>query len=219
MPISGSFVLGDSTGRIMSFSSIYNRLSTSSSVALTTPGAIYDLLSESSSLTASQKRNRSESHTFVLGAAQGITIGDSGTIDGNGSFGRYIQVGVNKETVDGVPSAPSLRLDYPGNMWRFRWVVKGGNRSISVSAKQNSTGSYRPSMVIKANSNIGLNYDVSSSAADGAGWVTIGPITFTATSGSSEAVWVELHNNNYNIISSNGGLTAVPAYFDHIIAS
>ncbi len=218
MPISGSFVRGNSTGRIMSFSSVYNKLSTSSSVALTSPGAIYNLLSESSSILSILNRNRSEAEVFVIGAAQGIGVGESATIDGNGSFGRHLQIGVNKETTEGTPSAPSLRLDYPGNMWRFRWVVKVGNRSMSVSAKQNSTGSaYRPSMVIKANTAVGLMYDVSSSAADGAGWVTIGPVTFTA--GASDVLWVELHNNNYNSPTINGTIPAIPAYFDHIVAT
>jgi hypothetical protein len=155
------------------------------------------------------------------GFAQGIAFSAPTTIDGAGSFGRHMQVGVNQDTTQGSPSPPSLRLDFPGNMWRFRWVTKEGARSISVLSMQNSTGSYRPSMIIKANPNIGLNNDLSASAANGSGWVNIGPIMFTSL--APDVVWVELHNNNYGLsnlnASGNPEFVKTPAYFDHIIIS
>ena len=140
----------------------------------------------------------------------GIHMGGPTSVRGDTSFGRHMQIGVVKNTTDGNPSSPSLSLLIPG-MWRFRWVVKAGTRSISIYAKQNSTGSaFRPSLIVKANPNVGLNNDISGSAPAGSGWQTIGPVSFTST--GTDVVWVELWNNNLNTISQ-------PALFDHIVAT
>ncbi len=219
MPISGSFVRADWSGRVTSFNGMMNRLMTESGSFVNT-GAIYNRLSDSSSITNSFYRNRSAAESNVQGIIQGLEFSTTPTtMDGAGSFGRHMQVGVNKQTTDGSPSSPSLQLDYPGNMWRFRWTVKGGNRSISILAKQNSTGSNRPQMIIKANSNVGISSDLTVAAPDGAGWVIVGPITFTVPSGSTDVIWVELHNNNYAVKDTMAELIKTPAYFDHIIAS
>jgi hypothetical protein len=181
-------------------------------------GVIYNRLMDSSSVTRSFYRNRSAAESNVQGIIQGLEFSTTPTtMDGAGSFGRHMQTGVNKQTTDGSPSSPSLQLDYPGSMWRFRWVVKAGNRSISVLAKQNSTGSYRPSIIVKANSNVGINFDLSASAAAGGDWTKIGPISFNVS--GSDVVWVELHNNNYGVPNMNGSLASYPAYFDHIVAT
>lgn len=143
-----------------------------------------------------------------IGALKGVYLGGVTSVIGNSPGGSHLRTGVSKNTTDGHPNPPCLSLDTP-TMWRFRWVVKTGTRSIYVSANQNSTGSLnRPSLIVRSNPSIGLNNDISGSAPDGVGWTTIGPVTFSAT--GTDVVWVELWNNNYAFINT-------PALFDHII--
>ena len=214
MPISGSFVRADWSGRVQLFVGTADKLMTDSG-SVVKYGAIYDRLIDSGSVTCSFYRNRAEAESGVQGAIQGIAFNNPSSIDSSGTFGRHMQVGVNKQTSDGSPTSPCLQLDYPGNMWRFRWVVRPGSRQISVLAKQNSTGSsYRPSLVVKANSTLGINSDLSAAAPASGDWVKIGPISFTTT--GSDVVWVELHNNNYATKNSNSEIMKNPAYFDHI---
>jgi hypothetical protein len=150
----------------------------------------------------------------VTGALQGISVGGPGSINGDGTLGRILQVGVLRNNSDGSPLQPSLQVDIPnspgvGGFWRFQWGVKVGTRTIQVNCKQAVNLSPRPTMVIKANSGV-LASDVSTSAPSGTGWVTIGPVTITAL--STGMLWVELHNN-YTAASSS------PAYFDHIVVT
>jgi len=221
MAISGSFVRGDWAGPASGpFLAILDNNTKSGSVynmtAIRDTGTII-----SATPTASFAfRERGIGEQKVVGYLQGTSFGEGSTMDGAGSFGRHLQVGLSKETTDGSPTAPSLKLDYPGSMWRFRWVVKTGNRSLTIAAKQNSTGSlYRPSVIIRKNPSIGLNADISASAPNGAGWVTIGPINFTVS--GSDVVWVEMHNNNnsWSMQSWDGMLQPAPCWFDHIVAS
>lgn len=147
---------------------------------------------------------------WVIGALRGISLGGPTCVDCDGTFGRHLTPGVTQSMSDGNPSAPCLKLEFP-SFWRFRWVVKAGSRTVSVNAKQTGTiltSSLRPTVVVKANPNIGLNADISGSAVASQGWVTIGPVSFIAT--TSGVTWVELHNNN-----TNEGDT--PTYFDHIV--
>ncbi len=152
------------------------------------------------------------------GVLRGICLGGLTGIDGDTSLGRHLQVGVTQSIVEGSPSPPSLQLTIPG-FWRFRWVITPGQRRISVYTKQNSTGSYRPSLVVKANSSVGIANDLSGSAPDGTGWQTIGPIVFTAT--GTGVVWVELHNNEIGMYNNLFPAVAYnnPAYFDHIVTT
>lgn len=97
-----------------------------------------------------------------------------------------------KDTTQGDPSQPSLRIDGKG-VWRFRWAVSSGTRTISVSVKQALNISPRPTLVVKANAAIGVNSDVTGTAGSSATWVTIGPVT--ASPSSDGALWVELRAN------------------------
>lgn len=97
-----------------------------------------------------------------------------------------------KNTSEGDPSQPSLELIANG-VWRFRWVVQSGTRGVSVNVKQSVNYSPRPSIIVKANPDIGVNADVTATAGSGTGWVTIGPANITPS--SAGAVWVELHAN------------------------
>lgn len=215
--ISGSFVRANWSGRAVSpFTTDRERITDSGSAAY--GSATRDYVGEF--LTSSYYpilRNRTGEPKSV-GYAQGLAFGSPTSLDGGGSFGRHMQVGINKDTTIGNPAAPSLRMDYPG-MWRFRWVVKQGRRSVSVYAMQNSSGSYRPSMVIKANPNVGLTADLMERATYVPGWTTIGPLYFTST--GTDVVWVELHNNNYAepSVFQEPESMATPCYFDHIVTT
>lgn len=145
----------------------------------------------------------------VIGHMRGISLGGPVSINGDSTFGRSLQVGVVENFVDGSPSAPCLQLSIPG-FWRFRWSVKPGDRTIRVSARQAANLAPRPSMVVTANPSAGIPTDLTATAASSTGWVTIGPITFTAT--AAGVVWVELHNNCVSLYDT-------PALFDHIIAT
>ena len=216
MPISGSFIRGNQSGRFFA------------------PRAVKNMVAESSSLVGLsfiKNRGGESSSIGIIGAyvaiqqrgsygyGRGISYNaDNSNIDSGGTSTRQMQIGVGKNTTEGSPTAPSLQLDYPG-MWRFRWVVKGSMKTVSVQANQNSTGSNRPSMVVKANPDVGLFFDISASAADGTGWATIGPLSVTPTGTGS--LWVELWNNNtyYPTIGYPDGTVLRPALFDRIITT
>lgn len=110
-----------------------------------------------------------------------------------------------QDAVEGTPTAPSLRLDALG-VWKFRWTVPIGTRTISISVKQAVNASPRPTLIVKANASIGVNADVTGTAPSGTSWVTIGPVTITPS--SAGAVWVELWNNLDRQIGT------APCYFD-----
>lgn len=105
--------------------------------------------------------------------------------------GQYYVLGA-KDTSEGNPSQPSLRLDKKGK-WRFRWVVASGTRTISIDVKQAVNVDPRPTLVVKANPSIGVNSDVTGTAGSSTGWVTIGPVTAEPT--SDGVLWVELRVN------------------------
>lgn len=167
-----------------------------------------DVVISASELLYSGSNTHGVATQGVNGYLQGINLGPT-SIHGDSPMGRNLQVGVTQSLTEGLPSPPSLQLDIPG-FWRFRWAVKAGARAIYVSAKQDiSSGSYRPSMIVRNNPQVGLYTDLSGSAASAAGWQQI-PLSFTAT--GNGVVWVELCNNdtsNYNN----------PAFFDHIITT
>ena len=146
----------------------------------------------------------------VVGYLKGISLGGPTSLLSDTTFGRHLQIGVRQDTVEGNPSAPCLALDFPG-FWRFRWGVAAGSHTLSVLAKQvsNVTGK-RPSIIVKANPDIGVSVDVSASAGGSAGWVTIGPVTVTPT--SAGVLWVELWNNDTDTFDS-------PAFFDHRVTT
>lgn len=214
---SGSFVRGIGSGRFTAPPSAYREV-------LPGPGLSgYNVITRDAIPTAGLSGFVSASNSNIrrgsYGYLQGIAyIGDMTTINGEGATLKHMQVGVGKNSVEGSNTPPCLQLDYPG-MWRFRWVIKGGTKTVSVLTKQNSTGSLRPSMVVKANPLIGVPYDISASAANANSWTTIGPISVTPTGTGS--VWVELHNNmtDYPSIMADDQEVLHPALFDHIVTT
>lgn len=148
----------------------------------------------------------------IIGITRGLNLGGPTTTDGNDTFGlRNYVFGMSKDTTnEGSPSAPCIRLEYPGTFWRFRWVVKPGQRRIALRVKQVKTYTgQRPTLIVKANSNVGLTSDQVAVAPEGIDWVVLGPIIFTST--GTDMVYVEVHNNLQ--------LSDCPLFFDHIVAT
>jgi hypothetical protein len=144
----------------------------------------------------------------IAAFVQGISLGGPTSITGDDTYMRALQFGVTKSLAEGNPNAPSLQLTQAG-LWKFRWVVKPGQRRISVRVKQaRSYPGMRPSMTIKANANVGLSSDNVIAAPDGLDWVVM-QFVFTAT--GTDVVFVELRNNLY--------VEGYPAYFDHIVVT
>ena len=148
--------------------------------------------------------------------ARGISFGGievTSTDSGTAPMRNYLCGVAGKNTTEGSPSQPSLELTAPES-FRFRWVVSSGNRTISINAKQKTFGTptdQRPSLVVRANRTVGLDFDLSASAANGDNWTTIGPLSFTAT--STGVLWVEMRNNLHLSYPSSS------VYFDHIVAT
>lgn len=151
----------------------------------------------------------------VVGHVQGISLGGPTSVTGEDTYGtRNYLMGWGKNPSEGSATAPCLEFLHPG-MWRFKWVVKPGQRRISIRTKQvkNFSGQ-RPSMTIKKNTNVGINSDIVTYAPTGSDWVTIGPVIFTAT--GTDMVWVELRNNLH---MSEYPVSQSKALFDHIIVT
>ena len=227
--ISGSMVRGNYAGRFSIFANnttytIHDRQLDASGKAST--NFIHDRQLDAS-VTFSYNNSISSSKSSlpkVWGFIRSIAMGGATSPDSSGNFGNHMTYGLTKETVQGSPTPPSLRLDYPSN-WRFRWIVNPGVRTISVNAQQyitsSASGSFTPSVIVKANPNVGLKTDISGSIPNILGWQTIGPLSFTAT--NTDVVWVELHHNNYvSFLLGNGCFTEIPSssvYFDHIVVT
>jgi hypothetical protein len=154
--------------------------------------------------------SRNPMSSSVVGFLRGISFGGLSTMYGNDTGGiKDFQVGMKKNTTEGSPATPSLELSIPG-MFRFRWSLTVGSRSVSIRVKQaDLVATQRPTLVIRANSDVGVNSDLTATAAAGSDWTTIGPITFSAT--AVGMVWVEVYNNLQVLNTS--------AYFDHIVVT
>lgn len=127
---------------------------------------------------------------------------------------RLMQSGVVKNTTEGSPASPCLELSRYG-LFRFRWAVSPGVRTLSVSVKQPSNRLNYPTMTLLANSSVGLGADVVGTSPGGTGWVTIGPLSFTAS--AFGVVTVEFRNNCDRATLPYQG-TYAPCYFDHLVA-
>lgn len=123
-------------------------------------------------------------------------------------LGNQYQIIGGEDATQGDPATPCIRLDNQGR-FRFRWKMASGTRTISINVKQAINISPRPTLIVKANPDIGINSDQSATAGAGTGWVTIGPITVNPS--SDGAVWVEVWNN---LITQMRG---TPCYVDHAV--
>lgn len=114
-----------------------------------------------------------------------------------------------KETVEGN-AQPCLRMDVMFSM-PFRWIIQAGTRTVKVDVKQPINLAPRPRLRILANPAIGINADVDTDAASGAGWLTIGPVTINP---SSDGVLKVLLMNLYD-----GPIGAGPCYWDNLVVT
>ena len=101
----------------------------------------------------------------------------------------FLALDAGRDDTEGSASAPSLYLPR-GGVISLRIPIAAGGRTLTIKAKQPSTTLLRPSVRLLRNAAIGLNADVSASAPAGSDWVTIGPLTFTAT--AKGGVMIEL---------------------------
>jgi hypothetical protein len=143
----------------------------------------------------------------VAGYAQGISLGGQSAITGE-TYERHLQFSVSKTIAQGSPSSPALEMLYPG-MFRFRWVVRPGQRTVSIRVKQPFNITPRPTLTLKSNASIGIPADIVATAGSSTDWITIGPITATVT--TLGVVWVEMRNNLLNAYT--------PCYWDHIVVT
>lgn len=120
--------------------------------------------------------------------------------------GDYAALG-GRDNAEGFSSQPSLRLDARG-VYSFLWAMTAGARALSISVKQAANADPRPSVVIRANPEIGINADITTVAGSGTGWVTIGPIAVNPA--QAGCVRVELRNN-YNAM-----IFTAPCYWDNL---
>lgn len=150
----------------------------------------------------------------VVGCLTGICLGNNSPNGDDGMGLRSFSPSITQSFDAGNPSSPCLEISQPG-YWRFRWVVKPGQRRISVRVKQiKAFPNMRPTMVIKSNPLVGLNSDAIVTAPYGIDWTVIGPYVFTAT--NIGLVFVELHNN---LAMSESPVMESKALFDHIIVT
>lgn len=108
--------------------------------------------------------------------------------------GQLYLAGLTKDSNDGNPSAPCMKITGPHRR-TFLWPVTSGTRTISVDVKyspDNGAG-HRPKMIIKANAEVGITTDTTTEAPSDAGntWVTIGPITINPN--ATGVIEVELY--------------------------
>lgn len=98
--------------------------------------------------------------------------------------GERLAMGLTESLTEGNPAAPSMRLDRPHRR-RFLWPVASGARTISVDVKYTvdpGVGS-RPKLVIRANTDIGVNSDIVTEASSAVNsWQTIGPVSVSPSS-------------------------------------
>ena len=150
----------------------------------------------------------------VVGFLTGICLGNNSPNGDDGMGLRSFSPVVTQSFSEGNPTTPCLEITQPG-YWRFRWVVKPGQRRISVRVKQiKAFPNMRPTMVIKSNPLVGLNSDAIVTAPDGIDWTVIGPYVFTAT--NAGVVFVELHNN---LAMSESPIVESKALFDRIVVT
>ena len=97
------------------------------------------------------------------------------------NVGPQYMVRGGRNNTEGNPAAPSLEMVMPGS-WSLLWRVETGSRTFSIDVKQAANTSPRPIVTIHANTEIGVNSDVTGTAGSSATWVTIGPLAAAPTS-------------------------------------
>ena len=130
----------------------------------------------------------------ALSAVFSVQVGGAG--GGQSGSPAKMGFGVFEDLSDGNPSSPSMGMWFPTS-FSFRWVVLPGTHTIQANVKQDIDIGPRPTMVVKANSSIGVNSDVTATAPLNSGWCVVGPATITAT--AQGVLIVELISNTTSV--------------------
>ena len=152
------------------------------------------------------------SSIMTAGVMSAVSFGEPHSVYGQDTYGvRPYVYGMERDDTQGSPNSPCIRLDYPVSMFRFRWVVKPGQRRVSVRVKQqiHNFPSQLPTMIIKSNSNVGVPTDIITTAPSTNDWTLIGPVVLTIT--GTDVLFVEIWNN---LLLSN-----TPLFIDRIVAT
>ena len=102
----------------------------------------------------------------------------------------------SQNTSDGSPSQPCLEFKDANGLFRFRWAVKSGSRTLSIKVANITGLTPYPTVTIRANVAIGVNADVVGTAIAGTGWQTIGPLSVSPS--SDGVLIVELYSGGFN---------------------
>lgn len=92
-----------------------------------------------------------------------------------------------RDDLEGSPTPPSLRV-VGGGVMHFRLPVDTGVRALSVKCRETSTLVPRPVLRVRSNVEVGLQVDLEATAPSGVDWVTVGPLTFTASAKGGIAI-------------------------------
>lgn len=110
-------------------------------------------------------------------------------ICGGNAGDEYHVLDGGRDDEDGSPTPPSFSMPWGGTI-RLRLGIEAGPRSVSVKVKQPSATLPRPTMRIMPNAEVGIATELIATAPTGEGWVTVGPIAFTAT--AAGGIFLEL---------------------------
>lgn len=99
-------------------------------------------------------------------------------------------------TTDGSPAQPCLEFSDCNALFRFRWAVKAGTRTLSIKVANVTGLTPYPTVTIRANPAIGVNADVVGTALAGTAWQTIGPLSVSPS--SDGVLLVELYSGGVN---------------------
>lgn len=138
---------------------------------------------------------------FMFGVCgpSGYTVGDPAnlsaflTMPENTSMSMLRGLWRNKNQRDdtkGNPSAPSQRHSQYGYLKKLFVPVDAGARTVSLDClmDQDPGASFRPQLIVRANSDIGISSDVVVTAASGTSWQTL-TASFTAKNQGVVEVW------------------------------
>lgn len=142
------------------------------------------------------------SDSVLRGMNFGTSQGPSGS-----SFGPVMVYGFARDNAVGRTSPPSGFMPYVGYIF-FEWSVNPGANTLTVSVLQPQNSAPFPTMVAKANSDIGLLADVTGTSPGSTDW---SDISITIVAVSAGAVDVELHNNLHGLFDPTNLSQIVPA--------
>lgn len=125
-------------------------------------------------------------YATVVGVLKKISTGGASESD--------LTVGLGKNVADGSPAPPCLEMDRKTNYDIFWPIEPNVANTFTAKVKQPVIASLQPRVTIIADASLGVNADVTGTAAASTGWVTIGPLTVNPT--SAGVLLVRLENRS-----------------------